>query len=537
MSKINVSHLNSGTAQTERIDPKQVKNSAGGYVYQVSDLDRLRRFLTLGVEGGTYYVSEKKLTKDNAQALSRLLKSDGLAYVDEVVKFSVGGRAAKQAPTLFALALAAREGNDETRKAAISSLKSVCRTPTMLFNFIEYYTALGASKGWGRSMRRNVADWYNSKSVNDLIYHVTKYQQRDGWSNKDMLRLSHPAAPTADHNLVYNWITKGEVSVDAFENKEVGQRLDGVMKCLTATDAAICVNLIKKFDLVQEHVPSALMKDKAVNMALLEKMPLTAMIRNLGRLTSVGVLAPLSDGTSMVVKALGNEVALKKARVHPFNVLTALLTYNSGHGAKGNLSWTPVPQVVEALGKAFYKSFDNVESTGKKFLIAMDVSGSMTWTDMMGVPGLTPSVGCAALAMTIARTEPNSHITAFSSTMKTIDINASTSLEVACKKVREIGAGGTDCALPMYWALDNNINADVFVVLTDNDTWSGRRGHPSEALKEYRRKVNPDAKLVVIGMQATEFSIADPADPGMLDIAGFDGSTPDILHDFALGKI
>lgn len=539
MSKINTAHIFSGTVQTERIDDKQVKNNAGGFVYQISELDRLRRFLTLGVEGGTFYVGEKALTKDNGKALSSFLAKDGLSFVKEVTRFSIEGRAAKQDPTLFALALAAKEGNKATKAAALAAVKDVCRTPTMLFGFIGYYTKLGGSKGWGRAMRRTIASWYNSKSTRDLVYHVTKYQQRDGWSNKDLLRLAHPTPVSIDHNLVFNWVIKGELSknIEGIQDIDSIARLEAVERALHANSPKECARLVRDFDLVQEHVPSAFMKDLEVNAALLKKMPLNAMIRNLGRLTAMGLLAPLSDATAFVVNSLGNEAVLKKARVHPFSVLTALLTYKGGQGGRGSLSWTPVNQITEALNKAFYMSFKNIEPTNKKFLVAVDTSGSMTWHNLMGVPGLTPAVASAAMAMVIARTEKQSHITSFSTTLRDSGITASDSLEQAVQKIQRAGGGGTDCALPMIWALREKITVDTFVVLTDNETWAGRSGHPMEALREYRRKMNPNAKMVIMGMEATTFSIGDPEDNGCLDIAGFDSATPEILHDFALGLI
>src|SRR5947208_226585 len=46
------------TPQREPADDRQVPNSAGGYSFTVTNLDRLRRFLTLGTDGGTFYVSE-----------------------------------------------------------------------------------------------------------------------------------------------------------------------------------------------------------------------------------------------------------------------------------------------------------------------------------------------------------------------------------------------------------------------------------------------------------------------------------------------
>ena len=40
-------------------------------------------------------------------------------------------------------------------------------------------------------------------------------------------------------------------------------------------------------------------------------------------------------------------------------------------------TWTPVREVVDALDAAFYTAFGNVEPTGKRLLLALDVSGSM----------------------------------------------------------------------------------------------------------------------------------------------------------------
>lgn len=94
--------------------------------------------------------------------------------------------------------------------------------------------------------------------------------------------------------------------------------------------------------------------------------------------------------------------------------------------------------------------------------------------------------------------------------------------------------GGTDCALPMLHALQRGLAIDTFVVYTDNETWAGDI-HPHQALRRYRERTGIDAKLIVVGMTATEFSIADPSAPGMLDVAGFDTAVPALVMDFARG--
>lgn len=78
---------------------------------------------------------------------------------------------------------------------------------------------------------------------------------------------------------------------------------------------------------------------------------------------------------------------------------------------------------------------------------------------------------------------------------------------------------------------------DVFVVYTDSETWFGKT-HPTEALKKYREQMkNPNAKLIVVGMQSNGFTIADPNDKGMLDVVGFDSAAPQIMSLFAEGQI
>jgi len=93
--------------------------------------------------------------------------------------------------------------------------------------------------------------------------------------------------------------------------------------------------------------------------------------------------------------------------------------------------------------------------------------------------------------------------------------------------------GRTDCSLPMSWAQKNRVEADAFVIYTDNETWFGE--HPVKALQRYRDEMGIDARLVVVGMTATQFTIADPEDAGMLDVVGFDTAAPEVISRFAAG--
>ncbi|MFD0472703.1 hypothetical protein ACFQ0B_33720 [Nonomuraea thailandensis] len=72
---------------------------------------------------------------------------------------------------------------------------------------------------------------------------------------------------------------------------------------------------------------------------------------------------------------------------------------------------------------------------------------------------------------------------------------------------------------------------DGIVVFTDNETWAGR-SHPTQALNAYRRAVNPEARVVVAAMTAAGYSIGDPKDDGVLNVAGLDASLPLVVNGF-----
>ena len=112
--------------------------------------------------------------------------------------------------------------------------------------------------------------------------------------------------------------------------------------------------------------------------------------------------------------------------------------------------------------------------------------------------------------------------------MGELKITPNMRLDAVLKVMQRFSWGGTDCALPMLHASRHKMNVDKFVTITDNETWAGNV-QPSQALRDYRKAFNPAAKCIVIGTSVSEFTIADPKDCGMLDIAGFDSAAPQII--------
>ena len=524
---------------------KIVRNNAGGVgTFEVDDMTRLRRFLILGSEGGTYYASQRHLSVENASAVARLLEGGrGIEVVREAIATAVAGRAPKQGPTLFVLAMASRLGDAPTRSLVHRQLGSVCRTPTMLFEFIGLSKAMGEGTGWGRGLRRSVAGIYGSRTPAELAYWCTKYRSREGWTHRDVLRLAHAKPGSDGHQLVMSYICNdaipelkadADAAAESAESAAARAFLVAVEAARRSADPAAVVELIAQHRLAREHVPSQLLNSVEIWAALLATMPMTAMLRNLAKMTAIGLLKPLSVAVRTICERLGDPAALRKARIHPFSVLLALKTYERGRGVKGSLTWEPVPALVAALDGAFYAAFGHVVPTGKRFVLGLDVSGSMDCGDICGAPGITPRVAAAAMCMATLRTEPAAHPLAFTDRLVPLEINSRMSLTEVLDATGRLSFGPTDCAAPMLWALDNKIEADVFVVFTDCETWAGEVT-PAQALRRYRDATGIQAQLAVVAMTSGGFTLADPEDAGMLDIVGFDAAAPQILRDFALG--
>lgn len=534
------------TPQMEPLaDKKQVKNSAGGFVFAVTPWTQLERFLVLGSESPTYYASSRDLTKENIDGLKSALDEDGARFVKTIVDISFSGRAPKNDPALFALALAVADKRQEVSALALAELPKVARIPTHLYHFMEYVSSL---RGFGRALRTGISDWFLGQDASKLSYQLSKYQSRDGWSSRDVLRLCHAHPNTESHKAILHWAVKGWESIGDTPHEDKALlpiwAFEKAKRLNPKTDVKELVRLIGEYQLPRECVPTEFMNSVEVWDALLQKMPMTAMIRNLGKMTSIGLVSPNSEAARTVRKRLEDENLLHKARIHPISVLMAQSIYKAGHGMKGSLLWTPVAPVLNALEKAFYESFANAPKTGKRFYIGLDVSGSMGSGNVAGTP-MTPREAAAAMAMVTMRKEDDYYIAGFTngtgasawsnrgygSGVTKLDLTPQMTLDQATRYTSGLPFGGTDCALPMIDALAKKIPADVFLVITDNETWAGGV-HPTVALQEYRNKMGIDAKLIVMGVVSNSFSIADPTDAGQIDIVGFDSSVPSIIAQF-----
>lgn len=567
--------------------PGMVPNRAGGCVFEVTDRVLAKRFIVLGTVHGSYYADPEQLTGRAIDAIDRLLESgDGEWLVNKIVEVSRGGRAPKQDPGILALALALKTAPDHrTRRLAADAAPRVCRTLSTAMDLANALKGLGprpATEGWdrekpairSRAQRRAIAGCFAAwaRDPARLAYQLIKYgraedNRRRGpegskgaiWRALDLARLSHYRSKNPQADALMSWLHGRKAAglpaqVLAYEEVQhvaaVPANLsphfdEKFVSTARAKAAERIAELVREHRLPWECIPSEYVNLPSIQRALFEEMPVQTMIRQLGRLTAGGVFdAPSS--VQMAVGRLRDVERIREARVHPMAIYVAAMVYGSGHGINSEKTWKPVPEIKDALMATFLGAFRSLEPSGRHIVVGVDCSGSMVQHDVLDIPGFSAQEAAFIMAWVIAHAEPRARVVAFGTTAEEIELRDVHTLDDLRRRAREVRAhhnGGTDCSLPMLYALDRASWSDVdaFVLLTDEETWYSETMHPIEALWQYRARWERPTRLVSAAMIANHYSLVNPApgqrravqdDAGVLAVTGFDAAAPAIVTDF-----
>lgn len=507
-----------------------IKNHAGGYVFLGDKFMHVERFLIMGAMSGTYYVSKQQLGEDAMKAVMSCVDTaeDGLRLVKLIVDISSTGRAYSNSPALLALAVAAsvngRNDADEpefvmVRTAALTALPLVARTASHLMEFVSYAAQM---RGWGRSLRTAVANWYEAQPPTRLAYQVVKYRNRAGYTHRDLLRLSHPQfVINGASNVIAQWaLGKGDIALTP-------PLIQGFERLQAATTPEQAVKLLGEYPtLPHEALPMSLAKSAAVWSRLFPTMPLTAALRNLRRMHRMGGVLN-DDNLPRFIERLTNVDLLRKSMVHPMQIYLAMCMYQAEGGRNGRL--------MDALTEAFHLSFQNAPSSGKRILLAIDVSGSMSQyhVQLGRETGYGPSAAAAATAQALVmlNSEPNADVVLFDTGLHVSNMSPKQRLDDATRAVMQYRGGGTNCSLPFVWASSNRKVYDAIVILSDEENWVGYL-HPTEALQQYRAQYNRDCKFICVAMIPGDHTLADPADTRSMNIAGFDAGVLPLISAF-----
>jgi 60 kDa SS-A/Ro ribonucleoprotein len=535
----------SATPQSEPLlgrESEMIQGKSGGYMFDGGIWTMVRRCLILGTATDQFYSGKVELTGQFVDVLRQAIAEDPKRVADEILYASDGHAINNHAP-IFALVLLSMGDRPEAKKAFRDIFQQVVRTGSHFHEWVSYTKQV---RGIGRNVREVAQGWLLRDDVKWLAYQMLKYQQRMGFSFKDELRLFKPKPQTDKQKFLFEWasgkahqresnlalVTENEPIpqwIGDQHDLKIVQWYEWLKRNPDQGEKAV-----KSGGLTHEMVAPICNMNVNVWQALFEQMPIGALLRNLGSLTEIGVIRfDKVETLNHIESVLTNPDRLKKGRIHPIDVLKALKTYGSGGSlGKSSKTWQKVDRVVDILENALSLSFETLEPTGKVFLHAVDISGSMSWTANSAI-GLTASEIAATMALSTAKAEQNYIIRGFSTEFKDLGISASDSFLSACRKTANQTFGGTNATVAYQWAIANKVHIDVFCFWTDSESWAGSK-HPCQALTEYRKAINPESKAVYTTIASNQITLVDPNDPLSFDFGGFDPSIPKAIQEIAL---
>lgn len=529
---------------------------------------RLRRFLRTGLEGSRYQAggvraAGAKFSSESAPTLHALVEGtmapmvleELLRLVDDTEKNSQRHAACPEA-VAYSLALCAASDHRPTKQAAYAAFPQVCKCPAQLFAVTRYLEEVSEGTGWGRAHRRAVARWYTApdgSGARQLAAQTTRVVRRHRWTHADLLRLAHVRPPQHRPGVavVLRYLARGlPAAAKMVEEKEAeGGSVEEAREALAylqavhevrhTKDEQVAARLLEEHQLALEHVPSHLLRSKEVWLCLVRRLPLDELVTHVPRLSRAGLLArgPLVGALRERLRSASAQNPPKLGPLETYALKRSLEVGRPKHHHHHHHRSSASHQLDDVVAALHEHSFKAVSPTGKRYLVAVDVRGPMTHGRTRGLDGLTPAEVSALMLQALVRTGDTITAVAFSARGLTpLDVDSQMNLADISRRMRETPMGPVDVSLPLRWAREQKHLFDLVLVCTDNQTqsWSV---HPAQALKEYRESCSlPDTRFVVCAMCSQGFSLAPPDELGMLDIAGCDGHTLQLIQDFATGN-
>lgn len=535
-----------------KIEPHQTANRSGVYVYEPEPKDLLIRFLTMGTDGGTACVGERKLTIEATSRIQQIVVDNPAMAASVTTEVSSSGRAYRNEASVFVIATLATSQNPDVRSYAVPTALEVIRTPDHLCLFASLAKMLngGSVNACAKRCLRKVLE---NKTTDQLAYQLVKYPGgRQGWEWSDLFRVAHPDVYsgigeyvmgrserlTVSHNKIGGLLVEAvSPHWEAKTRLHAAKDLGGVLGAMEHSGCKV----------TWEMVPSEYLREPAVWALLLEQgLSGQALVRNVARMGDIGVFDNLRT-RGLVARRLSDPKMIQGTRLHPMQYLLTMAATGclperqwSGYGrvgyARGRSTLPGV--IVDALERGFDASFSTIEECTTPTLLALDVSGTMCAPISMGAtkPGVRlPSCMEAGvmLAMVVSRRMPGSHMVAFSKGITDLDgiITPGMAFMDAMNALYDLPFSCTDCGAAVRYAMDHpRMGVENIVVVTDNETNYGTP--PMRLLRKYRQVIRKPAKLAVVAMTGDRFTVADPNDPHTADFAGFDAGMASALVDF-----
>jgi 60 kDa SS-A/Ro ribonucleoprotein len=482
-------------------------NSEGSGAYEFAPKQKLAQYAATGCLSQTFYAGAQ-------EQLATILKLTREVEPEYMAKCAIYAREAGAMKDMPALLLAALSVTSPQHFKKVFA--RVIDNGRMLRTFVQILRsgAVGR-KSLGSLPKTMVQQWLNGATERKLIDAAVGNEP----SLKDIVRMVHPKPVDVQREAFYGWLLGKPYALDNLPKT----LQDFVLYQWDRTRALPDVPF-------QMLTALGLERDEWAQVATRGGWHMVRM--NLNTFARHGVFE-LPDMAQRVADKLRDREAIKRARVFPYQLMTAYHAASAG-----------VPQVVkEALQDAMEIAIENVPAFGGRVVVCPDVSGSMSSAVTGMRRGATSVVRCidvaALVTAAILRANREALVLPFETRVREIKLNARDSVMTNACKLASIGGGGTNCSAPLQWLERHRVYADLVILVSDNESWVDKRASgATETMRRWEslRRANPRAKLVCIDLQPNATTqAAERAD--VMNVGGFSDEVFEVVACFARDEL
>lgn len=480
-------------------------NEAGGIAYTLTPKQQLAQLAATGCLNNTYYAD----AQSQLDQVLKLAESLDAEYIAKTAVYARQKGFMKDMPALLLAVLAQKDVNMLARV-----FDQVVDNGKMLRNFAQIIRsgAVGR-KSFGNRPKKLMQTWLLTATEKQLLNAAVGNSP----SLADVVKMVHPKPREAWRAAWFAWLIGKPYDREAlppitrafedYKQSREGELPNVPFQMLTALD-------LNSGDWAQ----------------IARNGSWQQVRQNLNTFLRHEVFAK-SKNIKMVAEKLRDETAIARARVLPYQLLTA-------YQATSNQMPS---EIREALQDAMEAAVQNVPAIQGKVVVCPDVSGSMH-SSVTGYRGsATSKTRCIDIAALVSaamlRTNPQARVIPFEQITVNVQLNPRDSIMTNAEKLANIGGGGTACSAPLAMLNREKADVDLVVIVSDNESWADDSqgwGATTSLMKEWDilKRRCPEAKLVCLDIQPyTKAQARNRQD--ILNIGGFSDQVFSLIGSFA----
>ena len=415
-----------------RLTKTDTYNEAGGIAYTLTHKQQLAQLAATGCLNNTYYA-------DAQSQLDQVLKLAENLDAEFIAKTAVYARQKGFMKDMPALLLAVLAQKDVNMLARV--FDQVVDNGKMLRNFAQIIRsgAVGR-KSFGNRPKKLMQTWLLTATEKQLLNAAVGNSP----SLADVVKMVHPKPREAWRAAWFAWL--------------IGKPYDReVLPPITRAFEDYKQSREGELPNVPFQMLTALELNSGDWAQIARNGSWQQVRQNLNTFLRHEVFAK-SKNIKMVAEKLRDQTAIRRARVLPYQLLTAY------QAASEQMPF----EIREALQDAMETAVQNVPAIRGKVVVCPDVSGSMH-SPATGYRGsATSRTRCIDIAALVSaamlRTNPKARVIPFERITVNVQLNPRDSVMTNAQKLANIGGGGTACSAPL--AMLNREKADVDLVVT-----------------------------------------------------------------------